>query len=238
MWSHRGRLTEDDQAEEADHGARRVRSGGAATARNSGAAGVLSSEVLLRPPSTHPKGPLGSLIRARSSVRSDSPAADRSHKWRRRPSSAWAHGWMREGVAELRLYTQGATRGRCTDAEITGELRSPRAFVAASRWGRARHVDPADQRGGERSERGWEWLGRGPHSSAVTGARQGVRGWRAGPVCRRQVVEWAARGRFKWAEYKVAGPVRLEFLFFLFSVFFSPFSKSNLSSSLNSNFCE
>ena len=40
---------------------------------------------------------------------------------------------MGKGVAELRLYTQGAARGRCTDAEITGELRSPRAFAAASR---------------------------------------------------------------------------------------------------------
>jgi hypothetical protein len=56
-----GELTEDGGGHRADHDGLQVCGGVESTATNSGAAGGLSSEIRLRPPSTRPKGAPGFL---------------------------------------------------------------------------------------------------------------------------------------------------------------------------------
>ena len=57
------------------------------------------------------------------------------------------------------------------------------------------------------------------------------------PVWARAWVKWAARGRkAKWAEFQVAAQVRFFSLFPFYFLFLFFNFKSNLSSSLNSNF--
>jgi hypothetical protein len=82
---------------------------------------------------------------------------------------------MREGVAELRLYTQGATRGRCTEAENPRRVsRSPRGAI-----GEAVEDEPDKRAPRTREREGGASAGRetgqgAPHASETTRAR--VRG--------------------------------------------------------------
>jgi hypothetical protein len=83
------------------------------------------------------------------------------------------------GVAELRLYTQGATRGRCTEAENPRRVwRSPRGAI-----GKLLKTSPTcgprgPERGREERARVRDWAG-GPTCQRVSAARRGAKLGRA-----------------------------------------------------------
>jgi hypothetical protein len=86
---------------------------------------------------------------------------------------------------------------------------------------------PAAVNGGGRREEAVTWAP--PSSDARTGrdgAREAKRGWRGGPACRRRVeVQWAARyDSLSGPKSAIQAQQQVLFFFFLFSIFFSPFS--------------
>jgi hypothetical protein len=176
------------------HREERIRGGARTTVRNSGELGGL-----FRPRIPHTTfqssapSPSGSPWPYRQ-PRRESPTAAISLA-ARRPSGDRAEGRV-EGNGEEgrrpRTYTHGAPRGRCTGAEITGELRGVRA-VRSPRGGRARRDGPTDQRKGERSECGGDRRV-GPTRKR---AKDSGRGWATGQWARIISGSRAAKARAK-----------------------------------------